>query len=54
MELCNWNTAPSSTYVSGVEYNFDVYANTIWIYNIPGNSGNILSKSFKVLITYEE
>jgi hypothetical protein len=54
MEMCNWNTAPSSTYVSGVEYNFDVYANTIWIYNIPGNSGNILSKPFKVLITYEE
>jgi hypothetical protein len=45
---------PSSTYISGVEYNFDVYINTIWIYNIPGNSGNILSRTFKVLITYEE
>lgn len=50
----NTYTPPSSTFINGIEYNFDVYTNTIWIYNTPGNSGNILSKPFKVLITYEE
>ena len=47
-------TPPSYTTTSGYEYNYDVYNSTVWIFNIAGNSGNILSKPFKVLITYEE
>lgn len=50
----NTYTPPSSTHIPGIEYNYDVYNNTIWIFNTPGNSGNILSKPFKVFITYEE
>ena len=47
-------TPPSYTIISGYEYNYDVYNSTVWIFNIAGNSGNILSKPFKVMITYEE
>jgi hypothetical protein len=46
--------APSSSNIQGVQYNIFVDNNTIRIINILGNSRNILSKPFKVLITYEE
>jgi len=45
----------SYTQEIGVEFNF--YTNTtgnITLYNISGNSGSILSKNYKALITYEE
>lgn len=47
-------TPPSFTHFSGYEYNFDILNGAVWIFNVSGNSGNILSKPFKVLITYEE
>jgi len=50
----NIYTPPSSTHITGVQYNYDIYNNSIWVFNTPGNSANILSKPFKVLITYEE
>jgi len=39
---------------SGYEFNFYTDATAIYISTISGNSSNILSKPFKVLITYEE
>lgn len=39
---------------SGYEFNFYTDATSIYISTISGNSTNILSKPFKVLITYEE
>jgi hypothetical protein len=50
----NSYAAPSSSNIQGVQYNIIVDNNTIRIINILGNSRNILSKPFKVLITYEE
>ncbi len=47
-------TPPSYTTIPGYEYNYDVYNSTVWIFNIAGNSGNILSKPVKIMITYEE
>jgi hypothetical protein len=45
---------PNYTYTAGNEYEYAVGASTINIYNVTGNSGNILSKPVRVLITYEE
>jgi hypothetical protein len=45
----------SYTQFAGLEFNF--YTNTsgnITLYNVTGNSGSILSKNYKALITYEE
>jgi hypothetical protein len=47
-------TPPSFTALPGLEYNFDILNNNFWVFNVSGNSGNILSKSFTALITYEE
>jgi hypothetical protein len=47
-------TPPSFTYTAGFEYNYDVFNNNLWVFNIVGNSAYILSKPFRVLITYEE
>jgi Head domain of trimeric autotransporter adhesin len=47
-------TPPGFTHFTGYEYNFDILNGAVWIFNVAGNSGNILSKPFKVLITYEE
>lgn len=52
--LSNNYTPPAFNLFTGYEYNFDLLDGDIWIFNVDGNSGNILSKPFKVLITYEE
>jgi hypothetical protein len=39
---------------TGYEFNFFITATTISIANVAANSGNILSKPFKILITYEQ
>jgi hypothetical protein len=45
---------PGSRVNSGYEYEFQVLDNIIRIANLNGNSANILSKNFVVLVTYEE
>jgi hypothetical protein len=40
--------------VPGYEYNWQVNNNDVWIINKVANSGNILSKPIRILITYEE
>jgi hypothetical protein len=45
---------PGYNYSAGNEYTYAVNASTINIYNVAANSGNILSKPVRVLITYEE
>lgn len=47
-------TPPGFTHFAGYEYNFDILNGAVWVFNVDGNSGNILSKPFKVFITYEE
>jgi hypothetical protein len=46
----------SSSYNGSTGYEFDYYINAtnIVVWNKAGNSGSILSKSFKILVTYEE
>lgn len=45
---------PGYNYSAGNEYTYAVNATTINIYNVAANSGNILSKPVRILITYEE
>lgn len=45
---------PSYTASAGFEFNVAYDDVNIYVYNISGNSGNILSKPLKVLITYKE
>jgi hypothetical protein len=40
--------------VPGYEYNWQVNNTDVWIINKAANSGNILSKPIRILITYEE
>lgn len=47
-------TPPGFTHFAGYEYNFDILDGAVWIFNVSGNSTAILSKPFKVFITYEE
>jgi hypothetical protein len=42
------------TYIGGYQANFVLYPTTILVSNSTSNSANILSKPFKLLITYEE
>lgn len=44
----------SYAYTSGYECSFYFNATTLYIGNVTGNSANVLSKPFKVLITYEQ
>ncbi len=48
------NVPPFYTYNVGYEYQYQVAASNIVVINTNGNSANILSKNFTVLITYEE
>jgi hypothetical protein len=48
------NLAPSYTYQPGYEYQYQIAAANIVVINSTANSSNILSKSFTILITYEE
>lgn len=48
------NVPPGYTYHSGYEYQYQVASANIVVINSNGNSANILSKSFTILITYEE
>ena len=45
---------PGSRVNSGYEYEFQILNSIIRIANLNGNSANILSKNFVVLVTYEE
>lgn len=46
---------PNYTYLgTGYQFNWRITTNQIFIENIAGNSANILSKPFKVMITYEQ
>jgi hypothetical protein len=45
---------PSYTYNAGYEYHYQITNNDIVVINANGNSGNILSKNFTIVITYEE
>ena len=45
---------PGSRVNSGYEYEFQILDSIIRIANLNGNSANILSKNFVVLVTYEE
>jgi hypothetical protein len=45
---------PGSRVNSGYEYEFQILDSIIRIANFNGNSANILSKNFVVLVTYEE
>ncbi|NHM06729.1 hypothetical protein G4D82_05820 [Flavobacterium sp. CYK-4] len=45
---------PSYTASAGYEYDYFVSATGITIWNKTGNSANILSKPFRILVTYEE
>uniref|UniRef100_UPI00286AFD41 hypothetical protein n=1 Tax=Flavobacterium sp. TaxID=239 RepID=UPI00286AFD41 len=44
---------PSYGGSAGYEYDYYVTTTNISIWNKAGNSGNILSKSFRILVTYE-
>ena len=48
------NVPPAYTFHAGYEFQYQVSATNIVVLNMAGNSINILSKSFTVLITYEE
>ena len=48
------NVPPFYTYNAGYEYQYQVAASNIVVINTNGNSGNILSKNFTLVITYEE
>jgi hypothetical protein len=45
---------PAYTYNAGYEYHYQITNNDIVVINANGNSGNILSKNFTIVITYEE
>lgn len=45
---------PSYTYQGGYEYQYQVSSSSIVVINSASNSSNILSKAFRILITYEE
>ncbi|MBK8499028.1 MAG: hypothetical protein IPL52_09470 [Flavobacteriales bacterium] len=49
----NW-IPHSFTYSPGLEYKYILTGTVVGVYNIAGNSANILSKPFKILITYEQ
>ncbi len=44
----------SYTESAGYQFNFYINPTNIGVVNVVGNSGNILSKQFRVLVTYEE
>jgi hypothetical protein len=48
------NLPPSYTYQTGYEYQYQVAASNIVVINSATNSSNILSKTFTILIVYEE
>ena len=48
------NYPPSYTFQTGLQYDYQVTSTFIVVINSNGNSGNILSKPFTILITYEE
>jgi hypothetical protein len=56
--LLNWTATnwlgPGYTRVSGYEYQYILSGSNITVYNISGNSANILSKPIRVLVTYTE
>jgi hypothetical protein len=45
---------PGYVYSSGYHFNVGYNGTHVWVYNVSANSANILSKPFKVFITYEE
>ena len=48
------NLPPSYTFHSGYQYDYQVSPANIVILNVNGNSANILSKEFTILVTYVE
>jgi hypothetical protein len=48
------HVTPAYTFQAQYEYQYQVAATNIVVINMSGNSANILSKAFRVLITYEE
>ena len=48
------NLPPNYTYNGGYEYQYQISDTNIVVINSNGNSANILSKNFTILITYEE
>ena len=56
MVAASANFVIHESYVNDIEYQFNWYLTStdVRVYNAPGNSGNILSKPIKILITYEQ
>ncbi|MEO7905438.1 MAG: hypothetical protein ABIT06_00555 [Saprospiraceae bacterium] len=48
------NLPPSYTYQAGYQYEYQIASSDIVVINSTTNSGNILSKPFTILITYEQ
>lgn len=48
------NVPPNYTYNAGYEFQYQISDLNIVVVNTNGNSFNILSKNFTILITYEE